>query len=88
MWTASGGEVSKYTVTILDGDTEMTTRSTSGPSRSIVLEFNSMKNGYRYNVSIVAHSKTYDNGQTVESDPHVEEIKTTVQGKFYSIRKF
>ena len=81
VWTASDGEVSKYMVAIFDETVEKT-RNDAGTYLSTVIRFDGIKNGYRYNVSIIAHSEAYDSGKTVESDPSIEEIKTVVQGKF------
>ena len=81
VWTGSDGEVSKYMVAIFDGNVEKISKE-AGTYLSTVIGFDGIKNGYRYNVSIIAHSKAYDGDKIVESDPYIEEIKTLVQGKF------
>ena len=82
VWAGSAGEVSGYSVAILDGSTEMKNRTLTGPGRSVVIGFNNMKNGYRYKVKIVAYSKTFGGGHKVASDPYMQEIKTAVKREY------
>ena len=84
-WTGSTGEVSGYTVAILDGSTEMKTRTLTGSVSSVVIGFDHMKNGYRYMVKIVANSKIFGGTDMVESDPYNEEIKTDVKREYNNI---
>ena len=84
-WTGSIGEVSGYTVAILDGSTEMINRTLTGTVSSAVIGFGNMKNGYKYTVRIVAYSKTFEGGKTVESDPYTGEIKTDVKREYNNI---
>ena len=84
-WSGSAGEVSGYTVSILDGSTEMINRALTGTVSSTVIGFGNMKNGYNYTVRIVAYSKTFEGGKTVESDPYTEEIKTDAKREYNNI---
>ena len=81
MWTASVGEASKYMVAIFDGNVEKASTH-AGTYLSTVIGFVDIKNGYRYNVSIIAYSRAYDGDKTMESNIYTEEIKTVVKGRF------
>ena len=41
-----------------------------------------MKNGYRYNISIVAKSQVYAESQILNGDTYTGEVKTVVKSKF------
>ena len=85
VWTGSAGEVSRFTVAILDGSTEMINRTLTGIVSSTVIGFFNMKKGYKYTVRIVAYSKTFEGGKTVESVPYTGEIKTDVKREYNNI---
>jgi hypothetical protein len=83
-WTAGTGVATSYRVKLFDGDTQKGSQDTS----SFPTTFNDVLNGYRYNVSIIAWSESFD-GRYINSEESVSAIKTIVQGKkkciFFSI---
>ena len=83
-WTASVGEVSTYSVTVLDGSVEKFTGSIASTSTDI--SFNDMKNGHIYRVQITASSQVYEWNQTVSSDTYQGQIKTVVKGMYIGVK--
>ena len=74
---------SGYDIEVLDGTSQKTSKSVTSPSTISFtsLQFNDMKQGYRYNVSIVAKSQVYDGNNTVNGDTYTGEVKTVVKSK-------
>ena len=83
-WSApSIGVATYYRIQLFDGTSRLTNKEQLSTTASIY--YQNMKNGYRYNVKISARSEAYQNSQYLFSDFYVEQIKTTVQGKFIFI---
>ncbi|XP_053390207.1 protein sidekick homolog, partial [Mercenaria mercenaria] len=77
-WSApASGVASGYRIQLLDGSNEITSKER--PSSPVSLSNSTIKNGYRYNITIIAKSEAYNGTNYVWSDLYVEQIKTVVQ---------
>ena len=87
VWTAPSGKVSSYLVEVHEGTyrlghTVVEPANGNPDIDSTALRVPNIKNGHRYNVSITARSMVYLFTETVDSDKHIEQIKTEVIRKY------
>ena len=83
-WSApSSGVATYYRIQLFDNTSQLTNKEQLSTTASIY--YQNMKNGYVYDVKISARSEAYQGTQYLFSDFYVEQIKTTIQGKFIFI---